>query len=128
VPAGRNKGKTLPLPVIAPWQMMAALWIARRIWTMYGGQVKNRLRDVKHPLAGQIHDLLPDTGNANSGSASTPATAQAPVQPQPTSSAPQPAPQYQTQPLSSVTASNGNSHATTKLPSGSILSGLRGNS
>ena len=143
MPFGRNKGKSMPLPIIGPWQMMAAMWIIRRIWSMYGHQIKDRLGSTGNPLVGHLRDLLPDTPGAPASSASTPSTStpssgaqQATAQPTgsqqaspPPPPAARPAPQYRTQPLSSAANTNSTSPTdTAPLPSGSVLNGRRGTS
>jgi hypothetical protein len=116
MPAGKNKGKTVPLPNIAPWQIMAALWLAQKIWSIYGHTFKAKLRDHKHPLAGHLYDLIPDPPGTPGGN-TNPAT----ITVAPNSSTSRPAPQYHTQPLAGDPATNGSG----PLPAGSVLSGLR---
>lgn len=116
MPVGKNKGRTVPLPAIAPWQIMAALWIAQKIWSLYGHVFKEKLRNARHPLAGHLHDLIPDPPMPQGGN-SRPAT----LTVTPSSSTSRPAPQYHTQPLAGDTAGSGSG----PLPAGSVLSGLR---
>lgn len=97
LPFGKNKGSAMPIPLIGPWQMMIAMWLIRQVWTVYGGQVKSKLKNAAHPMANHIGNLLPD-------SKSTLAT-------QPIGS------QHQTQPLASTPS--------TPLSPGSILNSLR---
>lgn len=131
MPFGRNKGKTMPLPIIGPWQMMAAMWIIQRVWKMYGNQIKDRLSNGDNPLLGHLHDLLPDTPGARPSNASTSSATASSASAQQASTAPtpapRPAPQYHTQPLSTAAQANGaKSTSTAPLPSGSVLNGLRG--
>lgn len=116
MPIGKNKGKTVPLPQIQPWQIMAALWLAGRIWSLYGARFKQKLRTAKHPLAGHLHDLLPDTADA-ANSAPTAVTPALPARP---------APQYHTQPLGGDPAGMNGGSPSSNLPAGSVLTGLRG--
>lgn len=110
VPPLRIPGKrTVNLPAISSWQMMAALWLMKKVWGRYGQNVKSRLMDAPHPWARQAGSLLPDPST-------TGATAPTPVAPAPTVAAasipPAPA-NHDTQPLPPQ-----------KLAPGSVLSSL----
>ena len=50
----------LNLPVLAPWQMMVAMWVARKFWGRYGVQVKDKLDNANHPAARVVGSLIPD--------------------------------------------------------------------
>jgi hypothetical protein len=123
IPFGKNKGQSVPLPVIGPWQMMIAMWVARQIWTVYGDNVKSKLKRAKHPLVQHVGTILPDTGKTPAPSmAKPPASASAPS-PASTPSATPPAPvQYGTRPLDDSANGNNNSG---NLPPGSLLNSLR---
>ena len=124
------KGKTVVLPTLAPWQIMAATWVAKKAWERYGHAVKSRINSVDNHWVKQAGGLLPDPPGtpAQNSAASTPAT---PPTPPAAPAPPRPTPQYGTQVLPSNGApqtpntnasSNGN---TDTLPAGSVLSGLR---
>ena len=110
VPPMRIPGKrTVQLPVISTWQMMAALWLMKKIWGRYGQNVKTRLMDAPHPWAKQAGSLLPDPA----ATGATPTTAAAPVPPAAAGSAPAAPVSHDTQPLPQQ-----------KLKPGSVLSSL----
>ena len=128
-----KKGGPVNLPVIGTWQMMAAMWLARKFWERYGHDVKAHLKTNSNDLARRAATYLPDPKTppaAKTFPASATASPSAPPTPAvvPT---PRPAPNLQTQPLSSpniappTASSNG---APTSAPSGSLLSKLRGRS
>lgn len=140
MPFGKNRGKTVPLPILGPWQMMVAMWLARRVWDSYGTQIKDKVRNVQHPLAGHINDFLSGTPSGASQNTphpspntpnvqqSTPAqSTPAATSPAPPAAAPRPTPKYGTQRLDDTAAQSG-STPSSPLPPGSILSGLRGRS
>jgi hypothetical protein len=110
MPFGKNKGKSVPLPVIGPWQMMIALWLGRQIWAIYGNQIKSKLQNTAHPVAKHVGGLLPDVGTSPAGS--TPGTQS------------RPAPQYGTRQLDPATSDAGQ-NGSGNLPPGSILNSLR---
>jgi hypothetical protein len=119
MPFGKNKGKSVPLPIIGPWQMMIALWLGRQIWAVYGNQVKEKLQNASHPVARHVGGLLPDSGSTPAASpAVSPPHQAAPVAGS-TPATSRPAPQYGTQQLDPAQNGSGN------LPPGSILSSLR---
>ncbi len=126
IPFGKNKGQSVPLPIIGPWQMMIAMWVARQVWTVYGESVKTKLKHAKHPLVQHVGAILPDSGKTSHSStaksqinAPAPAAAPAPA----TAPAPAPAPpQYGTRPLDT---SNGDTNNSGNLPPGSLLNSLR---
>lgn len=125
MPFGRNKNKSLPLPIIGPWQMMIAMWLARQVWAIYGNQVKSKLLQTNNPVANHVHNLLPDTGAAPSRSTPAPTpvpAASTPTATPPSTPAPRSVPQYGTQVLDDT--QNGSAD----LPPGSVLSSLRGQS
>jgi hypothetical protein len=115
LPFGKSKGKHLPLPAIAPWQIMATLWLARKIWTRYGDDIQARLDQSKDALLERVDHLV--VGHSKSQNKST----LPPAQQIPT---PRPTPNYQTQVLDDASATT----PSTNLPAGSVLSGLRGTS
>ena len=121
MPFGKNKNKPAAIPIIGPWQMMIAMWLGRQIWSIYGNQVKTKLRQTNHPIAHHVHDLLPDTGKPTQSTSAqnTPAPAK-PVSA--ITPAPRVAPQYGTQVLGDTQNGSGN------LPPGSVLSSLRADS
>lgn len=125
MPFGKNKNKAMPLPIIGPWQMMIAMWLARQVWTIYGQQVKTKLKNVNHPVADHIGNLLPDAGSTPGQTYNVPAqpvtATPAPSTPPPAPS--RPAPQYGTQPLDSPV--NGAANGSGDLPPGTILNSLR---
>jgi len=121
LPFGKNKNKPLSLPVLGPWQMMIAMWLGRQIWSIYGDQVKSKLRQTNHPIANHVHDLLPDTGKTSNQSTPAAAVSASPVT-TPSTPAPRQTPQYGTQVLTDTQNGSGN------LPPGSVLSSLRGQS
>lgn|GEM_PF-4210838 len=120
IPFGKNKGQSVPLPVIGPWQMMIAMWVARQIWTVYGDDVKAKLKRAKHPLVKHVGTLLPTTGKTPVPATATPAPAAS--TPSPTPAAAPPPPQYGTRPLDTPTNGGSNSG---NLPPGSLLNSLR---
>lgn len=116
IPFGKNKGQSVALPVIGPWQMMIAMWVARQVWVVYGDGVKAKLQNARHPLVKHVGTLLPDAGKKSA--AATPA-------PAPQSSAPSTAPapkQYDTRVLDTDT-NNGKDSG--NLPPGTLLNSLR---
>jgi hypothetical protein len=118
VPFGKGKGG--PLPAIAPWQLMAAMWLAQRIWARYGDDIQHKLDESKDALLDRVDNVVRGglgTGNAPAHKSSTPA---------PNILAPRAAPNYQTQVLDSGNQSV--STPSSPLPPGSVLSGLRGTS
>ena len=120
IPFGKNKGQSVPLPVIGPWQMMIAMWVARQLWIVYGNGVKAKLQNARHPLVKHIGTLLPDSGK----NPATVTPAPAPVASTPTpASATTPAPkQYGTRPLD---ADTDNGKDSGNLPPGALLNSLR---
>lgn len=124
VPPMRLKGKTTPLPTIAPWQMMIASWVLNQLWGAFGGEVKSRLQSARHPLIGRVGKLLPNPTGPLAGTRnfaprlrrSSKLKAHAPG-----SAAVHAQPQYDTQPLPSVAQPQNSS----RLPKGSVLSSLR---
>ena len=139
VPPLRIPGRrTTHLPVPSPWQIMAASWVAERLWKNYGPTVKRRLKQSPSPLVYKIGDLLPGPEDTTPASASAPA-APTPMQPAPmqlapatsvptppaptasapaTPHAPSTRPGYATQPLPQNPADD-------HLPPGSVLRSLR---
>ena len=92
----RTKGP-INIPVLTPWQMMAAMWVARKAWGRYGNQVKSRIDAVNHPAARQVGAWLPDpdlTASApNAGAMHAPRTWTTTAQPAaPQAATAQPAP------------------------------------
>lgn len=66
----------LNLPILAPWQMMVAMWMARKFWGRYGTQVKDKLDNAAHPAARAVGSMIPNDANldpkmAAAGSADT---------------------------------------------------------
>jgi hypothetical protein len=125
MPVGRGKGKTLPLPIIGPWQMMAAMWLARKIWARYGDDIQRRFDQEKGKVLDRLDHIVvgqSKSGNNPNGPASqsTP-----PAAPQIAAPAARPAPNYGTQVLDDSTS---NSNSPSNLPPGSVLTGLRGTS
>ena len=125
MPFGKNKGKSLPMPMLGPWQMMILMWLGRQIWAIYGNQVKSKLRDINHPVTKHIGQILPDTGTApQPGTPNAASQAGSPPAPQASSagSAPpaRPAAHYGTQVL------DPNSNGSGNLPPGSVLNSMRG--
>lgn len=122
MPFGKNKGQSVPLPIIGPWQMMIAMWVARQIWTVYGDNVKAKLKHAKHPLVKHVGTLLPDTGKTPAPASGKQQTSAAPSPATTPAAASPPPPQYGTRPLD--TSTNGN-HDSGNLPPGSLLNSLR---
>lgn len=58
VPVGR--GKRGPLPVLSSWQIMAATYVLRRVWSAYGGEIRARLATAKHPAVRSLASKIPD--------------------------------------------------------------------
>ena len=125
LPPVRLPGKgPVNLPVLGPWQMMVAMWLANKIWEKYGRDVKAHLMSTNHPAARGVGSMLPDPKNAAPGNnASTPVPASAPASVT--------VPDVQSAPdVAGSTNGTAASHDTQplpgrRLPSGSILSGLR---
>ncbi len=133
-----KKGKPVDLPVIGTWQLMAAMWLVKKFWERYGHDVKAHLKTNTNDLARRASTFLPDPKNSPSAKNLSAATtaAPSPASPSPASApsfvpAPRSAPNLHTQPLSppniapATASSNG---APTAVPSGSLLSKLRGRS
>lgn len=119
IPFGKNKGQSMPLPIIGPWQMMIAMWVARQLWVVYGDGVKNKLQSASHPLVKHLGTLLPDSGKKSASTASSPA-------PQATATAPAPVPapkQYDTRVLDADTDTSKKDSG--NLPPGALLNSLR---
>lgn len=114
LPFGKNKGSALPLPVIASWQIVAVLWLSKKIWARYGDDIQQRLDQSKGALLDRVDRLI--VGRSKTA-ASPKSTHSSPI-PQ------RPAPQYQTLPLPET--EHAPSTPSAPLPSGSVLSGLRG--
>ena len=55
----------LNLPVLAPWQMMVGMWIARKFWGRYGTQVKDKFDNAAHPAARTVGSWIPTDLNAD---------------------------------------------------------------
>jgi hypothetical protein len=107
VPPLRIPGKrTVQLPVISSWQIMATMWLMKKMWGRYGQDVKSRLSDAPHPWVRQAGSLLPDTATSAPAGSPTAATPAPPI--------PAPTVNRDTQPLPSPQ----------KLRSGSVLSSL----
>ena len=53
----------LNLPVLAPWQMIVAMWMARKFWGRYGTQVKDKLDNAAHPAARTVGAWIPTDVN-----------------------------------------------------------------
>lgn len=120
LPLGKNKGKTLPLPIIAPWQIMAVLWLGNKIWARYGDHITQQLDQHKDVLLDRLDRVVLGHSKSSSvtpGSLSTGASSITPPA--------HPATQYHTQPLDD---SQKGSTPSPNLPAGSVLSSLRGTS
>jgi hypothetical protein len=102
------------LPIIASWQIMAVLWISKKIWESYGGDIQQRFDQSKNALLERVDRLV--VGHSKVGKAQNSAPASA--------APPPPATQYHTQTLPGATRAPGTS--SNPLPSGSVLSDLRG--
>lgn len=87
LPLGKNKGRHLPLPVIAPWQLMIVLWVAKKIWGRYGDDIQQRLDRTKDALLDRADHLL--VGHSKAGATQNSSSV---IPPRPT-------PQYHTQVL-----------------------------
>jgi hypothetical protein len=61
------KGKSVPLPVIGPWQLLLFTWALRKLWQRYGDDVRAKVGRVDHRVAERIHDWLPSTKPGKSG-------------------------------------------------------------
>jgi hypothetical protein len=147
----RGKGP-VNLPTIGPWQIMIAMWVARRLWEKYGHDVKSRVGDLNHPAAKRINDWIPSPQSSPSTAGSTHATGRSSSAPPATFTVnnSQPGPSAGTAPVGSSqtsgTAQVGIAQTavptptpaapnyqtkplkTRRLPQGSILSGLRSGS
>jgi len=111
------KGKTVVLPTLAPWQLMAATWLMNKAWERYGHQVKSRLDNTGNYWVKQAGGLLPTPPSP----APAAATATPPAQP----AATPPPVQYDTQVLSSNDPSASPAANNGSLPAGTVLNGLR---
>ena len=49
----------LNLPILAPWQMMVGMWMARKFWGRYGTQVKDKFDNAAHPAARAVGSWIP---------------------------------------------------------------------
>ena len=141
-----GKSKHIDLPVIGTWQLMAAMWLVKKLWDRYGHDVKGHLKNNANDLARRAASYLPDPSTPRNLATATPslapinATIPAPAARQyPPPPAPRPAPNLQTQvltPQSSQTPPTAPTSpapaqlngAPTPLPHGSLLSKLRGRS
>lgn len=127
-----KKGKHVDLPIIGTWQLMAAMWLAKKVWDRYGHDVKDRLTNHANDLARRAATLLPDPTKPApfNPATSTAATAVMPNVAGPIS-APRAAPNLQTQVLKPQNPTVAPAHqngAPNPLPSGSVMSKLRGRS
>jgi hypothetical protein len=60
-PVKLPKGKRpVNIPVLAPWQMMAAMWVVRKMWGLLGHRVKDTLATSPNLAARQVGTWLPD--------------------------------------------------------------------
>ena len=148
-----GKGKSpVSLPMIGPWQMMAATWVLKRVWARHGTNIKSRLMNNANDLTRRAAQYIPDPKGAGAASGvasgakpnTTSSTRSAPsvtpsvtpsatpsATPMPTpASTPRPAPNFNTQVLGGTPASNATTSTTPQspLPQGSILGKLRGRS
>jgi hypothetical protein len=73
----RGKGP-VNLPVIGPWQVMITMWVLRKVWDKYGGDVKSHLSNVNHPAARRIGDLIPAPNGSNHNATNLQATTATP--------------------------------------------------
>lgn len=131
LPPVRLPGKgPVNLPILGPWQMMAAMWLMNKLWDKYGREVKTHLMTTGHPAARGIGSWLPDPKNAKSGNSSAiyPATGAKVASAPATVTAPgaQPAPGAASGPSrGAALAYDTQQLSQRRLPSGSILSALR---
>lgn len=152
-----GKGKSpVSLPMIGPWQMMAATWVLKRVWARHGTNIKSRLMNNANDLTRRAAQYIPDPKGAGAASGvtsgvasgvtsgakpnTTSSTRSAPsatssvtpsATPMPTpASTPRPAPNFNTQVLGGTPASNATTSTTPQspLPQGSTLGKLRGRS
>jgi hypothetical protein len=114
LPFGKNKGRLMPLPVIASWQIVAVLWLSKKIWVRYGDDIQQRLDQSKGALLDRVDRLIAGHSKSAASQKTTPTTA----------IPPRPSQQYHTLPLPDE--AHEPSTPSTPLPSGSVLSGLRG--
>ena len=136
IPPMRLPGKgrqPVNLPIIGPWQMMAATWVLKRVWGKYGSQIKNHLANNSNDLTRRAAQYIPDPKGAVPGvTSTTSSTGNAPaVKPIPTPApTPRPAPNFNTQVLGSDSTTNApaSTSSQSSLPQGSILGKLRGRS
>ena len=132
-----GKGKSIDLPVIGTWQLMAAMWLVKKLWDRYGHDVKGHLKNNANALARRAAAYLPDPASPPRGLAT--ATPNAPISAAPPVVAvPRIAPDLQTQVLTpsvspaqsapiapSVSAPAASNGAPQTLPHGSLLAKLR---
>jgi hypothetical protein len=134
-----RSNKPVIIPAVSTWQLMIAMWVLKKFWAQYGGQVKSRLTDTSHPIPKRIGSWLPDTDAASHAVVNAPATPATPASSSSTHVAPsalgpaQPSPaqpshstaahQYHTQRLDDDTADDIDQPATSSQ--GSLLSSLR---
>ena len=140
-----GKGKSpVSLPMIGPWQMMAATWVLKRVWARHGTNIKSRLMNNANDLTRRAAQYIPDPKGAGAASGvasgakpnTTSSTRSAPsvtpsATPMPTpASTPRPAPNFNTQVLGGDSTNNAPTSTTSQssLPQGSILGKLRGRS
>lgn len=124
--------KPVIIPTVSTWQLMIAMWVMKKFWAQYGGQVKTRLTDTPHPIPRRIGSWLPDvdtTGQTPAASATSvaatapPATLAPSALTPPSPPAPAPAPHYNTQRLDSD--SSDDSDPTSSPARNSLLASLR---
>lgn len=130
-------GKIVDLPVIGTWQLMAAMWLLQKFWGRYGATLKARFTNNANDLARRAATFLPDINGAKPATSSatnlnvTPPATVTPQNNVAPNLTPRAHPNLKTQPLSSPNTSPHtphNSGAASNLPSGSLLSKLRGRS
>jgi hypothetical protein len=116
--------RVIGIPALSSWQLMAAMWVVKKLWNRHGDTVKTRLTTAKNPVVRRVGSYIPD---ATAGAATA---AQNTVSPSPSPAATQPsyAPSSLGNTAAPIAAHPAPSHATQRLDEGaddSLLSSLR---
>ena len=116
--------RVIGVPVLSSWQVMAAMWMAKKLWNRYGGTMKTRLTNAKNPVVRRVGSYVPDaTADTVPATQNVASTATTTIAPQPSY-----APSSLGNATASVAAHSSQPHATRRLDEGagdSLLSSLR---
>lgn len=65
------------VPVFSSWQLMAMMWLAKKVWQRHGGTVKTRLVNADNPVVRRVGSYVPDVDGATTANGSQTITAKA---------------------------------------------------